>query len=283
MPGVRRAPRWHNLVTDLIPRNIGSYTSLRIPLATEDVKYTVTLSRSKVRRIACLIGLSTLLATATTVASAWLCAFVVRYDGTVGSRLSDDRPFRGYCLVMFSALGSEYAVRVTKYHGTVLRIPLAEPDSSQFKWSSLVQDKPMRTDIWGEEARGWPALCLRWQYTKDDGLQFGWDTGGHRKLVTVRADPATDPFGRRGVGSFTILEYGHTVLPLRPIWSGVVINVVVYGSCWMILLVGTLVVLRATLGLARRRRGLCPACGYNLRRDFASGCPECGWEREATS
>lgn len=176
----------------------------------------MTLSRSKARRLGYLIGLSTLLATATTVASAWLCAFVVRYDGTVGSRLSDDRPFLGYCLVMFSAFGSEYAVLRSKPLGEMLGIPLGEPDTSQFKWSSFVRDRPMRSDIWGEEARGWPALCLRWQYTKEDGLLYGWDRGGHRKLVARRFDSMTDPLGRSGVSSFTVLEYGYTVLPLRP-------------------------------------------------------------------
>ena len=30
----------------------------------------------------------------------------------------------------------------------------------------------------------------------------------------------------------------------------------------------------------RMRRGYCPNCGYNLRKDFDTGCPECGWNRE---
>jgi hypothetical protein len=30
----------------------------------------------------------------------------------------------------------------------------------------------------------------------------------------------------------------------------------------------------------RRRRGACLNCGYDLRGDFANGCPECGWRRE---
>ncbi|MDY7110541.1 MAG: hypothetical protein SYC29_18065 [Planctomycetota bacterium] len=28
-----------------------------------------------------------------------------------------------------------------------------------------------------------------------------------------------------------------------------------------------------------QERGLCPSCGYDLRGDFAAGCPECGWNR----
>jgi hypothetical protein len=29
----------------------------------------------------------------------------------------------------------------------------------------------------------------------------------------------------------------------------------------------------------RRRRGLCPACGYDVKGAFEGGCPECGWNR----
>lgn len=43
----------------------------------------------------------------------------------------------------------------------------------------------------------------------------------------------------------------------------------------------------AAIGLIRERRrarkGLCPKCAYDLRHDFASGCPECGWGREGVS
>ncbi len=31
--------------------------------------------------------------------------------------------------------------------------------------------------------------------------------------------------------------------------------------------------------MRRRRAGLCPLCGYNLKHDFSNGCSECGWER----
>lgn len=29
----------------------------------------------------------------------------------------------------------------------------------------------------------------------------------------------------------------------------------------------------------RKKRGLCPMCGYDLRGDLDAGCPECGWNR----
>ena len=33
---------------------------------------------------------------------------------------------------------------------------------------------------------------------------------------------------------------------------------------------------------SRRSRGLCPACGYDLRGEFEAGCPECGWNRRGS-
>ena len=30
----------------------------------------------------------------------------------------------------------------------------------------------------------------------------------------------------------------------------------------------------------RKRRGECCVCGYDLRSDFSTGCPECGWRRD---
>jgi hypothetical protein len=30
----------------------------------------------------------------------------------------------------------------------------------------------------------------------------------------------------------------------------------------------------------KARRGRCLTCGYDLRGDFAAGCPECGWNRK---
>ncbi len=34
------------------------------------------------------------------------------------------------------------------------------------------------------------------------------------------------------------------------------------------------------VSLRRRRRGRCPACGYDLRSDLTRGCTECGWRRD---
>jgi hypothetical protein len=69
------------------------------------------------------------------------------------------------------------------------------------------------------------------------------------------------------------------VLPLRPIWPGFAINTVFYaGLLWLLF--------AAPSALRRRRRirrGLCPACAYDLRGGGSASqqCPECGKSIEA--
>ncbi|MCI0365066.1 MAG: hypothetical protein L0219_14405 [Phycisphaerales bacterium] len=67
-------------------------------------------------------------------------------------------------------------------------------------------------------------------------------------------------------------------VPIRPIWRGLVVDAVVYGLAWFVLLFGFGNVRR----LLRSRVGHCPKCGYDLRGDLKRGCPECGWERLCT-
>ena len=65
-----------------------------------------------------------------------------------------------------------------------------------------------------------------------------------------------------------------SILPLRPIWSGFVINTIFFTVIlWLFF---DLFTIRLYI---RRMRGCCIKCNYNLRGDLASGCPECGWKR----
>jgi hypothetical protein len=66
-------------------------------------------------------------------------------------------------------------------------------------------------------------------------------------------------------------------LPLRPMPLGLAINTALFGSAWFAVLMG----LPAARRWTRRRRGACPACGYDLRTDPAGGCPECGRGRKS--
>ena len=68
-----------------------------------------------------------------------------------------------------------------------------------------------------------------------------------------------------------------TVLPLRPIWPGFLIDTVFYAAIWFALFFGFASAKRAI----RRKRGRCPRCGYDLRGNLSAGCSECGWGRMA--
>ncbi len=68
-------------------------------------------------------------------------------------------------------------------------------------------------------------------------------------------------------------------LPLTPEWLGFTINTAIYAVVLLPLGSGSYLLRR----LVRYERGRCPKCDYDLRREFAAGCSECGWKRaEAT-
>jgi hypothetical protein len=63
---------------------------------------------------------------------------------------------------------------------------------------------------------------------------------------------------------------------LRPLWPGLVLNVIICGSLCFIVHRA----IRSVRAVWRRWNVRCPICGYNLRGLQAAGCPECGWGRE---
>ncbi len=62
------------------------------------------------------------------------------------------------------------------------------------------------------------------------------------------------------------------ILALRPIWPGFAVNTLFYATFLWLLTCLTIAVRR----FLRLRRGLCPACGYDLRHGEHEACPECG-------
>ncbi len=69
------------------------------------------------------------------------------------------------------------------------------------------------------------------------------------------------------------------LIPVIPIPLGFAANSSIYAALWAILWFGQLPVRRAL----RLRRGHCPRCSYDLRANLPSGCPECGWNRNASA
>ena len=88
--------------------------------------------------------------------------------------------------------------------------------------------------------------------------------------------------GKYGVSLYREAVYGGDfganvdIFPLRPFLPGFVFNSLFYGGILWLLLPGPFVLWRFIRRHLRRRRGLCPACGYDLRHGEHEACPECG-------
>ena len=121
------------------------------------------------------------------------------------------------------------------------------------------------------EARGWPMLAM-------------W---GERDLNSPAATSSRLAplmyFGGMGASGPPSRLYAAStfapLLPLRPIWSGFIIDTIVFAILFRLIYLTLAVPRRFVLELARMRRGCCLRCGYQLGFDFQKGCPECGWRR----
>lgn len=122
--------------------------------------------------------------------------------------------------------------------------------------------KDANIEMWVAEARGWPMPAL-WSKPR---VWYEALDGTRPKLAPEGAiELPLSPFGSGGSATAK-------VLPLRPIIGGFLINTLFYTPIWLGLFFG--------LTAVRRRRGRCPQCGYDLRRELENGCPECGWNRK---
>ncbi len=66
----------------------------------------------------------------------------------------------------------------------------------------------------------------------------------------------------------------------RPVWAGFLFDSAIYGAALYALFLSTAGIRRMFKENTRLRRGYCISCGYDVRYNFAGGCPECGWNRE---
>ncbi len=101
-------------------------------------------------------------------------------------------------------------------------------------------------------ARGWPLRAL-------------WYDATIVRRTRTNVGGIDLPAGLRWLGD-------GPVLPFRVIPAGFVVDTVFYGAVWM----GLLYVPGAVRRSRRRRRGLCPHCGYDLAHAEHDACPECG-------
>lgn len=70
-----------------------------------------------------------------------------------------------------------------------------------------------------------------------------------------------------------------SIIPLRPIVSGLVLNTLLFGGLAWAVLFGPIAMVRRTQRQMRMLRRHCPQCDYDLQGNLDAGCPECGWRR----
>jgi len=241
-----------------------------------------------VKRWGFLILVCLLLGVVTTVAVAWgISKWGTAAFGGVGENhlIAEE-------VVEVAAIDSEgpwqyfmYARLITPPSAAGLK-PLELPNWSRFDEVGEANDRDRRSLItsetlalfespiggadlanvtFSEEVVGWPLPAL-WRCTVWGGLNTSYAyvlTYGHlRPFQYSSLDPWAYP-----------PKWG--VLPVRPVWSGMLIDSSIYAAMWAILY-GMVVHGKRAWRLVRGKRGLCPSCGYSLTGNTSGKCPECG-------
>jgi len=233
------------------------------------------MKRLPVKRIVVCLFLGVV----TTVAVAWGCgAFIdltAQDDFKQLGRTSREVP----CWLLWSAPGTggsiicaielqttEDATSIPA-RGSLIVLPGSDSIPS---WSQFTNEANARTTgqprFRVEMALGWPVRALSCEF---EAGWYGDDSAG----------PITITNGIR-VGHFLRSTHmGERVLPLKPIWFGLMTDVVLHGVIWFLIVSGLIALRRTLRSRFRLRHGLCIHCKYDLRGSAGSErCPECGAE-----
>ncbi len=109
----------------------------------------------------------------------------------------------------------------------------------------------------------------------------------HRGQIIMERCEWGWPFDALYRGPWVSFEFQGAQIPYQPVWSGCAANTIFYATVLWLTTFGPLALCRFIRSVARdehrikrHERGQCAECGYDLRGDFDTGCPECGWNRE---
>jgi hypothetical protein len=105
---------------------------------------------------------------------------------------------------------------------------------------------------------GWPAICLHAESIFDI-MNFSPTARVWRNGYVIERGSTVQPFTA-------------IVLPLGPVWKGLIINTLLFSAAWFALFA----VISKVRALLRRCRGCCARCGYDLRGSNGDRCSECG-------
>jgi hypothetical protein len=163
---------------------------------------------------------------------------------------------------------------------------------TQRRWGWSIIDRPLESSMdafrdavypgleeaWPRERSGFTPESLRAlaDLNMVESIEVGWPLRCGRMLCIQGVDGS-------GLFQNIVIEGADlrtpedpiTTLPTHPMWAGLGADLAIYSVAgWLAMMLGTAVA-RLRRG-RRRKRGLCPFCGYDRRAlDPAAPCPEC--------
>jgi hypothetical protein len=208
-----------------------------------------------------LITAFLLLGAIVNVAVAWTCAYRVRF-GPFEARQFELESGQYWSVLNWRAFGSRRIVSVRPVPDSI-DIELAGDRRPTFPaWSGIREGVPAPGStlvLEAAEARGWPLVSLSASFaTALPQPSFRAADSPDE----VRIAPAVDVAN--------VYDASARTLPLRPHWRGFVANTLLYAAAAWLLFHSP----RGLRRLVRRRRGLCPTCGYPPGESAV--CTECG-------
>ncbi len=203
------------------------------------------------------------------VAVAWGCALSIQLSRAgppsksvraIGRELEPDGGWRFWSIVRVERPGvvlyySYLHTRNERVEGVeVERSTDLRPFELAPSWADLRMPPATDYGIRWVHAFGWPFVSMWRDYGAfGDGYRYKLFHG-----LEVAFLPPDGGFPR--------------AIPLDPIWLGFAFNTLFYAALLWLLIPGPFALRR----LIRRTRGLCVACGYDLRHAEHDACPECG-------
>jgi len=110
-----------------------------------------------------------------------------------------------------------------------------------------------------EDLRGWPLYSMRCSFS----LRWIGSNSGSHTYNGIELEVKSSP-------SYDYAWMGLRALPLRPIWTGFIVNTLFYGVIVWLVVLGPFVLRR----FLRSKRGLCKKCAYPI--GTSAVCSECG-------
>ena len=217
-----------------------------------------------------------LLGAVVNVGVAWTLAATVRteglddWEGLGWIACEPSSPYRGWTTMSLVGLGSSRVVTEAYSRdvmGTIFPPVSLRPDEVIPFWAAALHKPPLNfapaetnRKVRVHDARGWPSLALWSSYdaTCDPAIQWRI-LGGANGIWIDRANLVSNRESDE-----------QRLLPLRPIWSGFIINTLFYAALVWLAVPGPL----SLRWLLRARRGLCMKCAYPI--GAGEVCTECG-------